>query len=61
MALKKNTGCLVCLDSCPVGIASNAAYTYGAIDRRKEVSFTGNKDLLPPDGTVVVITFKAKK
>lgn len=61
MALKKNTGCLVCLDSCPVGITSNAAYTYGAIDIRKEVSFTGNKDILPPDGTFVIITFKAKK
>lgn len=61
MAVKKNTGCLVCLDSCPVGITSNSAYTYGAIDVRKEVSFTGNRDLLPPDGTLVVIILKAKK
>jgi len=60
-ALKKRTGCLLCLDSCPVGITSNATYTYGAIDKRKEVVFTANKDLLPPDGTLVVITFKAKK
>jgi hypothetical protein len=59
-ALKKKTGCLVCLDSCPVGITSNSAYTYGAIDKRKEVAFTVNKNLLPPDGTLVVITFKAK-
>ena len=60
-ALDLNTGCLVCLDSCPVGITSNAAYTYGAVEVRKDVGFTGNKDLLPPDNTLVVITFKAKK
>ncbi|MCX5806102.1 MAG: YdjY domain-containing protein [Proteobacteria bacterium] len=60
-ALKKKTGCLVCLDSCPVGITSNSAYTYGAIDLRNEVIFTANKELLPPDGTLVVIIFNAKK
>jgi hypothetical protein len=60
-ALKKKTGCLLCLDSCPVGITSNAAYTYGAIDKRKEVLFASSKDLLPPHGTLVVITFKRKK
>ncbi|OPY72501.1 MAG: hypothetical protein A4E62_00823 [Syntrophorhabdus sp. PtaU1.Bin002] len=60
-ALKKKTGCLLCLDSCPVGITSNSTYTYGAIDKRKEVVFTANKELLPPDRTLVVITFKAKK
>ena len=60
-ALEMKTGCLMCLDSCPVGITSNAAYTYGAIETRKEASLTGNKDVLPPDGTLVVITFRAKK
>jgi hypothetical protein len=60
-ALDKKTGCLLCLDSCPVGITSNATYTYGAVETRKEVGFTGNKDVLPPDGTLVVITFKPKK
>ena len=60
-AIEKNTGCLVCLDSCPVGITSNAAYTYGAVEKRKEVSFTGNKNTLPADRSLVVITFKAKK
>jgi hypothetical protein len=60
-AIEKNTGCLVCLDSCPVGITSNSAYTYGAVEMRKEAGFTGNKDILPADRTLVVITFKAKK
>jgi ferredoxin len=56
---KLNTGCLLCLDSCPVGIVSNTAYTYGAVELRKEVAFTGNKDILPPDGSQVVITLTA--
>jgi ferredoxin len=60
MALEKNTGCLICLDSCPVGICSNATYTYGAVEGRNEVGFTGNKDVLPPEGTLVVIKVKRK-
>jgi len=60
-ALDKKTGCLICLDSCPVGITSNAAYTYGAVEKTKEVGFTGNKDVLPADGTYVAITMKLKK
>ncbi|MDR3566546.1 MAG: YdjY domain-containing protein [Syntrophobacteraceae bacterium] len=60
-ALKKNTGCLICLDSCPVGICSNASYTYGAVETRGQVRFTGNKDVLPPDGTRVVISVKVKR
>ncbi|NOX32794.1 MAG: hypothetical protein GXP56_03510 [Deltaproteobacteria bacterium] len=59
-AKDKNTGCLLCLDSCPVGIVSNSVYTYGAVLKRKEVSMKGNKDVLPPDGTRVVITLTAK-
>ncbi|MBI4799498.1 MAG: hypothetical protein HY794_12390 [Desulfarculus sp.] len=60
-AHQHNTGCLICLDSCPVGIASNAAYTYGAVEKRGEVKFTGNAKVLPPDGTLVVITVSPKK
>ena len=60
-AIRYNTGCLICLDSCPVGITSNASYTMGAVEKRKEVAFTGNKDVLPPDGTLVVVTLKGKQ
>ncbi|MCX5856137.1 MAG: YdjY domain-containing protein [Deltaproteobacteria bacterium] len=60
-ALKVNTGCLLCLDSCPVGITSNASYTYGAVEKRNEVTFKGNQKILPSDGTLVVITIKKKK
>ena len=60
-ALEKRTGCLLCLDSCPVGIVSNFTYTYGAVEKRGEVSFMGNRNLLPPDGSVVVIKLKRQK
>ena len=59
-AMSLNTGCLFCLDSCPVGIASNSNYTIGAVEKRQEVSFTGNKDILPADKTVVTFTVKKK-
>jgi len=45
-AEEKKTGCLVCLDSCPVGIVSNATYTYGAVEKRGEVKFKGNASVL---------------
>ena len=60
-AMDMKTGCLMCLDSCPVGMTSNATYTYGAIESRKEVSLMGNREMLPPDGTLVIITFKAAR
>lgn len=50
-AVKLNTGCLLCLDSCPVGIVSNASYTYGSVEKRAEVAFTGKKDVLLFDAT----------
>ena len=60
-AKNKKTGCLTCLDSCPVGIVSNAAYTYGAVEKRNEVTFTGNADVLPEDGTYVATIYSISK
>jgi hypothetical protein len=57
-ANEKKTGCLLCFYSCPVGIVSNAQYTYGAIEKRNEVTMKGNKDILPADGTKVIVTLK---
>ena len=53
-----NTGCIACLDSCSVGIISNHTYTHSAVEKRDEVVFHGNKDVLPPDGTFVAISFR---
>ncbi len=60
-ALEMNTGCLICLDSCPVGITSNRTYTYGAIENRKEVGFTWNKSISLPEDMLVLITFKTRR
>jgi len=60
-AKAKNTGCLSCLDSCPVGIISNSAYSYGAVEKTKEVKFTGNQDILPKDGTYVATIYSIAK
>lgn len=59
-SIERNTGCLICLDSCPVGIASNAAYTFGAVEKRDEVAFTGIKEHLPADGGLVAVTVTVK-
>lgn len=45
----------------PVGIISNASYTYGAVEKRHEVEFTGNRNILPPDGSLVVVKVKVQK
>ena len=57
-SLEFNTGCIACLDSCPVGIISNHTYTMGAVEKRNEVKFNGNAAILPKDGTLIAITFK---
>lgn len=57
-SLEFNTGCIACLDSCPVGIISNHTYTMGAVEKRNEVKFNGNAAVLPKDGTLIAITFK---
>ncbi|MDR1017527.1 MAG: YdjY domain-containing protein [Lachnospiraceae bacterium] len=57
-AKKNNTGCVLCLDSCATGITSNAAWPTGSTMGANVVQFHGNKDVLPKDGTPVIVTFK---
>ena len=57
-ANSKNTGCITCLDSCLVGITSNASYPYGSVEKAKTVEFRGNMKNLPLDGEPVVITYE---
>lgn len=56
-AYAKNTGCILCIESCPVGICSNAAYAYGVVETTKTEQFYGNPDVLPEDGTICQVTF----
>ena len=50
------TGCILCLDSCAVGIVSNTSYETGASNR---IQFFGIDSVLPPDGTEVIVIFRA--
>ena len=59
-AYKANTGCILCIESCPVGIVSNAAYGYGVVENTKTQQFYGNDEVVPEDGTIVQITFSPK-
>ncbi|MDY6065546.1 MAG: YdjY domain-containing protein [Finegoldia sp.] len=52
-----NTGCISCLDSCFVGITSNATYSLGAIEERGEVVFKANADKLPQDKEAVALVY----
>lgn len=54
IAKKAKTGCLMCFDSCPVGILSNALYPQGAFHARG-LAFRGRPEVLPPDGTPVTV------
>jgi hypothetical protein len=57
--LAPRPGCLACLYSCPSGKVSNGAlsiHDYVTAPSR----FTANTDILPPDGTPVVVTFRVQ-
>ena len=56
-AYAKNPGCILCTESCPVGITSNAAYGYGVVEHVKTLQFFGNPSVLPEDGTICQVTF----
>lgn len=47
-----STGCLLCMESCSAGVASDAAYEYC-----EEITFTPS-DAMPKEGTEVTFTFK---
>ncbi len=57
--LAPRPGCLACLYSCPSGKVSNGAlsiHDYVTAPSR----FTADTDILPPDGTPVVVTFRVQ-
>ncbi|MCP4134335.1 MAG: hypothetical protein GY754_25395 [bacterium] len=58
-AKKKKNACLLSLNNSPVSVAANESL--GALKKGKKSSFRGNRDILPPDMTVVAITVKVKK
>lgn len=58
-AEKNNTGCVVCLDSCATGITSDATWVTGTTNNHPDL-FTANSEVLPSDGTRVVVIFRPR-
>ena len=58
-AAKTYSGCMVCLDSCYIGIVSNSEYGLCDIDGGNPTVYA-RSDVLPEEGTVVKVTFKLK-
>lgn len=59
-AAKENrTGCILCLDSCPIAITSDAAYATAELDSKKIDKFIRD-DVLPKDGEKVSVIFRIK-
>jgi len=58
-AAKTASGCMVCLDSCYIGIVSNSKYGLCDVDAGKPYIY-GRSDVLPENGTVVTFTFTIK-
>lgn len=54
------TGCLICLYSCPAGITSNSKANAALNGADGEWRYLGNLDVLPADGTQVTITLTLK-
>lgn len=64
-AVKEKTGCITCLESCPVGITSNAAYPTISSWKRflsPNSLFKGKKENLPTQaGVPVILIYQLKK
>ena len=58
-AAKTPSGCMVCMDSCYIGMAANCAYGLCVIDQGNPTLFA-RADILPEDGSVVKVTFTVK-
>ncbi|MEH7075266.1 YdjY domain-containing protein [Neobacillus drentensis] len=56
----KMTGCYMCFDSCPAGITSNSSHSVGTFEGG-HAEFHGNPDVLPADGTPLVLTYSIVK
>ena len=60
VAAEKKTGCLTCLESCPIGITSNAVYPHLSLLQRMmhpNSSFRGKPETLPSKQAVPVVVF----
>lgn len=57
---KNYSGCVTCLDSCYVGLTSNAKYGFLDVEKNNP-NILGNSKVLPAAGEVVKVTFSKAK
>lgn len=57
---KNYSGCVTCLDSCYVGLTSNAKYGFLDVEKNSP-NILGDSKVLPEDGTVVQVIFSKAK
>ena len=57
---KNYSGCVTCLDSCYVGLTSNAKYGFLDVEKNNP-NILGNSKVFPEDGTVVQVIFSKAK
>lgn len=57
---KNYSGCVTCLDSCYVGLTSNAKYGFLDVEKNNP-NILGDSKILPEDGTVVQVIFSKAK
>ena len=56
-AKSKRTGCILCLDSCPIAITSDSSFTTAELEN-KEIDKYIREDVLPTDGSKVYVIFR---
>lgn len=62
-AAEQNTGCITCLESCWVAITSNAKYPQTSSFKRfisPNARFRGKVNMLPGDGTPVILIYRVE-
>ena len=60
-AAKANrTGCILCLDSCPIAITSDSSFTTAELEN-KNIDKYLKEDVMPPDGSKVYVIFRMKQ
>lgn len=60
VSAEKKTGCLTCLESCPIGITSNAVYPHLSLLQRMmhpNSSFRGKPETLPNKQAIPIVVF----
>ncbi|WP_051436871.1 YdjY domain-containing protein [Brachyspira alvinipulli] len=59
-AKASRTGCILCLDSCPIAITSDSSFTTAELENKKIDKYL-REDIMPADGSKVYVIFRMKQ